>query len=673
MKHGMVQVAVCSPKVVVGNPTANAKEILSVLSLHKDAAVVVFPELATTGYTCADLFHQQALLEKSEAAIKSIITFIPSMVIVGAPIPVGNKLFNCAVVIANGTILGIVPKQFIPNYKEFYEGRWFSRANGSEPKEIYYAGKKVNFGIDLIFKNESGDFPLDVFVEICEDLWMPIPPSSYAAIAGANLLVNISGSNETVAKDEYRQELVRNQSGRCIAAYAYASAGPSESTTDLVFSGHCMIAENGTSICDTPHVGDGKINLESRSVATDIDLEKLAHDRRVQGTFGDSTFGNLKPFRTIPWKDYPGRPWNEYKLIRKINGTPFVPSNPNTLSARCAAIFDIQCSALAKRMRQINENQHHPLNIGVSGGLDSTHALLVCHKACEALGLPPTNIKAFTMPGFGTTEKTKGIAIKLMELLKVDARTIDIRPACMQTFRDLNHKPFGIHIGTPTTGTTVEYFQKFLQEIPKEERHDLVFENVQARERTKYLMNSGFVVGTGDMSELALGWCTYNADHMSMYNPNCSLPKTLIRFMIDYVAKNHYPAGPIRDTLLECAALTISPELLPTDKDGNIEQSTEDYLGSYILHDFFLFHFVRNGFGPKKILFLAEQAEFPKSFTKEQIVKALKIFIKRFFPAQFKRSCVPDGPKVGSVSLSPRGDWRMPSDADASIWLEEIK
>ncbi|MBW3600479.1 MAG: NAD(+) synthase, partial [Planctomycetes bacterium] len=458
----------------------------------------------------------------------------------------------------------------------------------------------------------------------------------------------------------YRTELVTGQSGRCIAAYAYSSAGPSESTTDLVFGGHCLIAENGTLAAESRRVGDGgDLARDSYCITADVDIERLQNDRRMTTSFDDCVPRLPFPYRRIEFKlakDMPG-------LRRRISGTPFIPREDEELHRRCAEIFGVQTAALARRVEQLSPDT--PLNIGISGGLDSTLALLVTVKTCEMLAFPAGRIHALTMPGFGTTEKTRSNAVALMRHLAVSADHIDIRPLCLQAFRGLGHAPFGIDLEE----MSVEEFQSALRDVPPQRRQDLVFENVQARIRTFLLMSRGFVVGTGDMSEAALGWSTYNGDHMSMYNPNCSIPKTLVRFLVRYAAMNQFE-GEVRETLLSIAGTTISPELLPASAEGEIAQATEATLGAYELHDFFLFHVVRNGFGPEKILFLSRFAEFTEEHSREEIEQALAMFYRRFFANQFKRSCVPDGPKVGSVSLSPRGDWRMPSDAGPENWLE---
>lgn len=642
---------------------ANAAETVRVLETVPESDLVVFPELNLTGYSCADLFGQTTLLD---AAVQALLTVASAtrgrlgLVVVGLPVPVGNRLFNGAAALADGAILGVVPKQFLPNYKEFYEARWFHAATGREPKTVALGGLEVPFGTDLLFEGGGG---VVVGVEICEDLWVPIPPSSSQAVAGATILLNLSASNETVGKCRYRTDLVVGQSGRCIAAYAYAGAGPSESTTDLVFGGHCLIAENGRLLAESRRVGDGgPLPLEAHTITRDVDVERLASDRRATSSFDDGSRSSIE-YRRLPFvlaTDTPG-------LLRDVVGTPFVPARGGELHDHCAEIFGIQCAGLAKRITRLPAGT--PLNIGISGGLDSTLALLVAAKTCDALALPRGTIRGLTMPGFGTTTRTLKNALDLMDHLGVGAETIDIGSLALQTFQELKHAPFGIDC----QGMTGATFREELAKVPREARHDLVFENVQARLRTFLLMSRGFVIGTGDLSELALGWCTYNGDHMSMYNPNCSIPKTLVAFLVRYVAEHEFPAGPVRETLLSVAGTTISPELLPATAAGEIEQSTEDTLGPYEIHDFVLFNALRRGYSPAKILFLSEYASFTQEFPRKLIVRTIHTFYSRFFRQQFKRSCVPDGPKVGTVSLSPRGDWRMPSDADPSAWLASLE
>mgnify|MGYP001007260742 CR=1 FL=1 len=658
---GFVRVTCATTPTVVADPAANRRSLRSALDQAVDSDIVLFPELSITGYTCADLFGQKALLDGAERALQELAESTAGrsqLVVVGAPVRAGNGLYNAAVVLHDGRVSGVVPKQYLPTYKEFYERRWFRPADGSEPPDIQIAGRRVPFGVDLLFRANDD---VVVGIEICEDLWVPIPPSARQALAGATLLLNLSASNETIGKGQYRRDLVLSQSGRCVAAYAYASSGPTESTTDLVFGGHCLIAENGRMLGESRRVGDGgPLPRDGDILTRDVDVERLRTDRRVTTSFEDFR-GERPVFRSIPFglaTDMPG-------LKRSVPAAPFVPKAGDELHRRCAEIFGIQCAGLAKRVERLPLGT--PLHIGVSGGLDSTLALLVAVKTCDLLRWPRKRIQGLTMPGFGTTAKTKTNALALMDQLGVDSTTIDVRALALQTFRDMGHRPFGIDLG----GHDVDSFQQALVRLPAERRSDLIFENVQARLRTFLLMSRGFVVGTGDLSELALGWCTYNGDHMSMYNPNVSVPKGLVKFLVSYVAEHEFQVGAERETLLSIVGTTISPELLPLSATGEIEQATEGTLGPYELHDFFLFHFLRLGHTPAKMRFLASHATFSRPYTAEKVDQTLRTFLTRFFSQQFKRSCLPDGPKVGTVSLSPRGDWRMPSDADVSAWLEE--
>ncbi len=678
-RFGFVRVAVCSPRVTVAAPAPNVASTVAMLESVRDADIVVFPELGITGYTCGDLFRQSTLLDAAKSGLLELAAKTAAhagLIFVGLPLAIGPHLFNCAAALHRGAVLGVVPKTHLPNYSEFYEARWFRAARGELPTTISLGGRDVPFGTDLLFEGNG----CTVFAEICEDLWVPIPPSSFAAVAGANVLVNLSASNETVGKHEYRTELVRNQSGRCVAAYAYASAGPGESSTDLVFGGHSLICENGSMLAESRRVGDGRGPVsegagtaEGWFVVADADLERITAERRLLTSFdaGDATT-HPRPWRRIPWTPEMVEP---AVPRRHISGQPFVPANESTLSARCAEVFGIQCAALRKRLEAAGFPE---MVIGVSGGLDSTLALLVAARALDEAGRDRSGILGLTLPGFGTTQKTRINALRLMDLLGIRQQTIDIRAACLQTFRDLGMRPFGIDLsdrdGQPLS---VERFTEQLGRLTVEEhaKGDLAFENVQARERTKLLMNRGFVIGTGDLSEAALGWCTYNADHMSMYAVNCSIPKTLVRWLVRHVATRELrPDDPRADelsrTLLAIADTTISPELLPPGADGGIAQDTEALVGPYELHDFFLYHFLRGTCPPEKLLYLSEHATFSRTYSRAEREKTLRTFLTRFFRQQYKRSCVPDGPKVGTVSLSPRGDWRMPSDADASAWLD---
>ncbi len=666
--QGFLRVTAASTTTSVANPSANRRSIQSAISAFPDSDVIVFGELCLSGYTCGELFTQSSLLIQCKLELIALARSIKTkqLVVVGLPMAFDGRLYNVAAALCNGQIIGLIPKQHLPTYQEFYESRWFQSGTGQQISEVKLSmgsDDAVPFGVDLLFTYNDAT----VGIEICEDLWVPIPPSSCQAIAGANVLLNLSASNETIGKAHYRTRLVTTQSGKCIAAYAYASAGPSESTTDLVFGGHCMIAENGSLLAESKRIGTGlPLTVSSQvdgvvSFATsDVDLGRLDHDRRVFGTMHQSLNREYdKAFRRIPFElETSVKP-----LARFVDAHPFVPKATTELDERCAEIFEIQCAALAKRVSRLPTDL--PLVIGVSGGLDSTLALIVAVKMFEAMSWKTSRLIGITMPGFGTTDQTKNNATQLMHFLGMKTETIDIRESCFRTFLDLKHQPFGISLD----GKTCRSLQDEMERLPDDKRNDLVFENVQARMRTMLLMNKGFVIGTGDLSESALGWCTYNADHMSMYNVNCSVPKTLVKFLVRYVALNRFD-GDARKVLLDIADTPISPELLPLTKSKAMHQSTEGTIGPYELHDFFLYHFVRCGASPSKILLLAKHAKFDRDYSSEEIERVLNTFLKRFFAAQFKRSCVPDGPKVGTVSLSPRGDWRMPSDADPEAWLK---
>lgn len=638
-----IRLACAVPDVEVGNTEFNTQEIIKYIDINKDADIIVFPELSVTGYTCADLFFQKTLIDGAKCGLRRIAettcdTY--SAVAVGAPLVIGGQLYNCAVMMSHGRVDGIAVKTFIPTYNEYYEKRWFSSAAelkissiGSD--ELGLDGEyDIPVGGNLIF-NYSG---VKVGVEICEDLWAPLPPSTLLTLAGAEVILNLSASNETIMKRKYRTELVSQQSARSICAYAYASAGMTESTTDLIFSGHSLICENGGVLCQNDSLIDGGYSLKH-----DVDLGRIRADRAENKTFGDSAALYLDGKDFVEIK-------KNLKLesdggLYEIKKLPFVPSAKKDRIERCMDIFRMQVAGLKKRASKIGGK----MVLGVSGGLDSTLALLVCAETARQLGRDPRDVVAITLPCFGTTKRTHSNAWELMQTLGVHAMEIDIKEACTLHCRDIGH---------PT------------------DQFDVTYENIQARERTQVLMDyacklGGFVVGTGDLSELALGWCTYNADHMSMYGVNCGVPKTLVRWMIS--ALIDYNVFPESTRVLEDIIDTpISPELLPPDADGNIQQETEEIIGPYALHDFFLYYLLRFGFSPSKIFFLAEKA-FKEDFDNETILKWLEVFYKRFFTQQFKRSCLPDGVKIGSVCLSPRGDWRMPSDASYKIWIDEIE
>lgn len=662
---GFYRVAAACPKLKLADPAFNAGVTLDLMqqASENETDILVFPELSLTGYTCHDLFFQQALLSSVLESLKVVVsasgTLFSGLIFVGVPLVVDDQIFNCAVAIQKGTILGIVPKSYLPNYKEFYDARFFAPAATAQSNSVNLWGQNIPFGTDLLFVNPEKE-RVGIGVEICEDLWVPIPPSCVQALHGAHILLNLSASNETVAKANYRRQLVLNQSARCIAAYVYAAAGSGESSTDLVFGGHCLIAENGSLLAEGK-----RFQRESSCLYADVDVEHLIFERTLTTSFGDGVLysgaGGKQSFRRIPCSFSKSKPHG--KLFRSIDPHPFVPSQSHQLQERCEEIFQIQTAALVRRLETVNPPK---VAIGVSGGLDSTLALLVLCKAFDQLGWPHERICALTMPGFGTSSRTKNNATLLMEKLRTPYKTIDIRPMAFEEMRALGHSPFGI----PLESHTVESLSEEFRNIPPERLNDLVFENIQARLRTNLLMNSGFVIGTGDLSELALGWCTYNADHMSMYNPNVSIPKTLVKFLVRWAAENQFDE-PVRSILLDIVATEISPELLPTNHTGQI-QSTEATVGPYELHDFFLYHLMRYGTSPQKILYLALQTRFDREYSEEEIRKWLQMFLKRFFNNQFKRSCLPDGPKVGSVSLSPRGDWRMPSDASSAAWLNDL-
>ena len=639
MNYGFVRVAAAVPTLKVANCEYNTGEIIIISkeACKQGAQFVVFPELAVTAYSCGDLFLQKTL---QNAAIKGLETILSEtrqldcVIIIGIPLVINSRMYNCGVAIKSGEILGVVPKTFIPNYSEFYEKRWFSSGSGRKNEYINLLGFNVPFGTDVLFESEniSG---LCFGIEICEDLWVPAPPSSAQAINGATLLFNLSASNEIVGKHEYRESMVNMQSAKCAAAYVYSSSGPNESTTDLVFGGHSLISEYGSLMAESK-----RFSFEEQFIISDIDIERLINERLKNSGFTQDITDNSYRKAVFSISEL-----NTDKLLRRIDPHPFVPSNPNVRNIRCEEIFNIQTSGLAKRLKHTGIEK---CVIGISGGLDSTLALLVIAKAYDRLGLDRKNIHAITMPGFGTSSNTLNNSLELMRLMKVTTYQVDIREACMKHFEDIGHDP---------------------------QEYDVTYENVQARERTQILMDKankigGLVIGTGDLSELALGWCTYNGDHMSMYAVNTGVPKTLVKYLVqwaaDYIFENE-----TRKVLLSILDTPISPELLPTDEAGEIAQKTEDIVGPYELHDFFLYHMVRYGANPSKIYYLARQA-FADKYQVETISKWLKTFLKRFFSQQFKRSCLPDGPKVGSISLSPRGDWRMPSDAEVRDWLGDL-
>lgn len=635
-KFGYVRVAASVPELKVANVEFNTKEVIKeIKALDKEGVqIVTFPELCLTGYTCADLFSQDILITKSKEAIKEVIDstkLLDIISIIGAPIVCDNQLFNCGVVINKGKILGIVPKTYIPNYGEFYEKRWFSTSNTLTSKTINLFGKEVPIGIDLVFR-DINDSKFTFGIEICEDLWSPKAPSVEAALNGATMIFNLSASNEVIGKAQYRRNLINMQSAKNVCAYIYSSSGVNESSTDLVFSGYAGISENGSML-----VENERFNFKTNHIISDVDIQRLMNNRIKDISF--MGIGAINSYRVIDidLKD------NNNDLKRMYDAYPFVPSNEDKRAERCSEIINIQACGLAKRIKHTGMKK---CVIGISGGLDSTLAFLVIIEAYRKLGISFDNLIGVTMPGFGTTGRTYNNALTLMKNYGVTMREVSIKEASLQHFKD---------IGLEETDRSVTY------------------ENTQARERTQILMDiankeGGLVIGTGDLSELALGWCTYNGDHMSMYAINTSIPKTLVRYLVKYFADIE-PNEECKKTILDILDTPISPELLPPSKDGKIEQQTESVVGPYILHDFFLYHFMRYGASPDKIKYIASKT-FDGMYDEETIDKWLKFFIKRFFNQQFKRSCLPDGPKVGTISVSPRGDLRMPSDADSSIWLE---
>lgn len=634
MKYGFIKVAAASPALRVADCRYNAEQ--SVAAMQRAAAagvrLLVLPELGLTGYTCGDLLLQPVLQQGALHALQTLLAVsagLPMTTVAGLPLEVEGKLYNCAAVLHGGKILGVVPKTNLPNYGEFYEARWFTPAP-AEAKAISLLGQQVPFGTDLLFCcRELPEYKLAV--EICEDLWVALPPSTRHAMAGATVIANCSASDETIGKAEYRRELITGQSARLMAGYLYADAGRGESTTDMVFAGHDLIAENGRLLAETAL-------FTNEMIVTEIDVHRLTAERRRTNTWraADSAGYTIIPFSL---------PAEATTLTRLIDPHPFVPADSAERKQRCEAILTMQAEGLRRRLEHIG----CPCAVlGISGGLDSTLALLVAVRALDLLGRPRTDMIAVTMPGFGTTHRTRSNAELLCEKLGVTLRTVSIAAAVRQHFKDIGHD---------------------------ESVTDTTYENAQARERTQVLMDianqeNGIVVGTGDLSELALGWATYNGDHMSMYGVNGSIPKTLVRYLVRHAAETCGDEA-LAAVLYDILDTPVSPELLPADEGGRIAQKTEDLVGPYELHDFFLYHFIRYGCPPQKLLYLAENA-FAGRYDRAVILKWLRTFCRRFFQQQFKRSCLPDGPKVGSVTLSPRGDWRMPSDASAALWLREI-
>jgi len=634
--YGFIRVAAAIPELKVSDCVFNRGKIEQLIqkAIVREVQIVCFPELSITGYTCGDLFGQQLLLEQAESEIARLMKTFPNnniIFIVGAPVLVNGKLFNAALVCQAGKILGIVPETFLPNHNEFHEKRWFTSAKDCRDTTTKYAGQEVPFGTDILFGDSLANFS----IEIGEDLWVASPPSSTYSINGAHIIFNLSASNELAGKNDYLKSLIRQQSARCIAGYVYASSGCGESTTDTVFTGNGFIYENGNLLSASK-----RFVFEEQLIVNEIDIDRLRSDRQKKTTFISGMDGNYRKikidFQPVIYQSM---------LTRVVNPKPFLPDE-TIYKERCEEIFSIQIGGLAKRLI------HTKLSaavIGISGGLDSTLALLVTVKTFDKLGLSRKNIIGITMPGFGTTGRTYNNALSLMQSLGITDKEISIVAACKQHFEDIDHDM---------------------------SVHDATYENSQARERTQLLMDianqtNGLVIGTGDLSELALGWTTYNGDHISMYGVNASIPKTLVRHLVKWAADNQVDEKSA-EILLDIIDTPVSPELLPADDKGEISQKTEDIVGPYELHDFFLYYAIRFGFPPRKIFFLAQNA-FKDSYSDEIILKWMEVFFSRFFSQQFKRSCMPDGPKVGSVGLSPRGDWRMPSDASCALWIKEIE
>jgi NAD+ synthase (glutamine-hydrolysing) len=669
--HDFIRAAVAVPRVRVADPEFNAREVIALMAqaAERQAAIVLFPELCLSAYSCEDLFQQGALLEACAGALAEVVERSrawPLVAVVGVPLRVEQHLFNCGVVIARGRIWGVVPKTYLPNYREFYEMRQFSPADTAVRDRLDLCGQRVPFGTRLLFRVEEQPLAT-LHVEICEDLWVPLPPSSYAALAGATVLLNLSASNITIGKADYRRQLVASQSARCLAAYLYSGAGPGESTTDLAWDGHALIYENGGALAESP-----RFVAEPQLVSAEIDVERLAQDRMRQTSFGQAVErhrSELGEFRTV---DVPIELPRRGRLLpeRRYERFPYVPADPGARDERCAEVYQIQVQGLVKRLEFTGVRR---VVIGVSGGLDSTHALLVCAQAMDQLGYPRRNILACTMPGFATSARTLEQARRLMAAVGCEAMEIDIRPSCMTMLADIGH-PYA----------------------RGQEVYDVTFENVQAGERTSHLfrlanLRDALVVGTGDLSELALGWCTYGVgDHMSHYSVNASVPKTLIRYVIHWVAETSRLGRETGRVLLRILETEISPELIPGDGDGSEPtQATEAVVGPYALQDFNLYYTLRFGYPPSKVAFLAYCAwhdrdagawpDLPEANRRQygigEIKGHLRTFVDRFFRlSQFKRSCIPNAPKVGSGgSLSPRGDYRAPSDGEATAWLRQLE
>jgi NAD+ synthase (glutamine-hydrolysing) len=644
MQNGFIKVAAAIPSVKVADCSYNVQQIESLIAMAegKGVEVIVFPELCITGYTCQDLFKQTLLLEQAETSVLMLLDFtrkLDIISIVGVPVVVGDLLLNCAAVIQKGDLLGLVPKTYLPNYSEFYEKRWFASSQDLQPSEIRFAGNKIVVTPQpTLFRTCDGAM---FGVEICEDVWAPVPPSCNLALSGADIIFNLSASDELIGKHDYLKGLLAQQSARMISGYVYSGCGFGESTQDVVYGGNAIAYENGQILAESE-----RFAFDSQLIITQIDVEKIRNERRTNSTYINAQRGHdsrIVNAHTVMPRDF--------ELIRDVDPHPFIPKTDD-MEKSCDEIFSIQVAGLAKRLVHTGCKT---VVVGISGGLDSTLALLVCVRTFDKLQLSRKGIVGVTMPGFGTTDRTYNNAVNLMKSLGITLREISIADAVKQHFNDIGHD---INV------------------------HDVTYENSQARERTQILMDlsnqlGALVIGTGDLSELALGWATYNGDHMSMYGVNAGVPKTLIKYLVKFVAMSE-DSDETRSILLDIIDTPISPELIPADEAGNITQKTEDLVGPYELHDFFLYHIIRFGYRPSKIFMLARKAfdgSNPEApfYDDETIKKWLTIFLRRFFNQQFKRSCLPDGPKVGSVSLSPRGDWRMPSDASSALWLKECE
>ena len=642
---GLIRLGLAIVPVRVANVDFNLSAIYKALrqAERNNVQVLAFPEMALTGYTIGDLVQQESLLFKAKLGLSKLVDETKKykqLVIVGMPLVVEQRIYNCAVAINSGHILGIVPKTLLPNYKEFYESRWFTSSRDITTNAIELFGQSVSFGTDLLFRLPGFSSAI-VGVEICEDLWVPLAPHEYQALAGSTILINISASNEILGKADWRRTMIASESGRCLAAYAYVSSGISESSNDLVYGGHALIAENGIVRHESK-----PLSTDSNLLISDIDLEQLVHDRYMQTSFHDMT-RQLETYRLI---DAEVNDFAVTKLHRSINPHPFVPDDPNHRAERCRDIFSMQVTALAKKLSGAHKKH---LVLGISGGLDSTLALMVAVKTMDYLGLPHKNLFTYTMPGFGTTRRTRDNATKLCQALGVSFNGVNINNTCRMLLKDLEHNG----------------------------QEDVVFENVQARYRTEFLFNKanqldGIVLGTGDLTEIALGWATFAGDQLSHYHINASVPKTLVRYLIQWVADEELSKSPVKQVLYDILRTPISPELLSPNQDS-ITQKSEEIIGPVELADFYLYPFIRFGIRPGKILFFANEAShqglFSERYNLDELYRWLKSFIERFFTNQFKRTCMPEGPKVGSVSLSPRGDWRMPSDAEPKLWLEDLK